>query len=214
MAEEESNVMSSIRVIVAEDNFYTRTGTVAFLESQPGIVMVGHAVDGRRALALFEAARPDVVVLDRRMPELDGLAVARALKDRTRIVMLTQYSGDEDIHQALSAGAHAYLSKESSGEELVAAIRAVHAGQSFLPSEIQRRLRERCEETVLTNRERQVLAAVADGASNREVGQQLQISDRTVAVYVSSILTKLGAASRTEAVSIGIRRGLLRGPEL
>jgi DNA-binding NarL/FixJ family response regulator len=202
--------MKEIRVLVVEDNFYTRAGTIAFLQGQPGIVVAGQAVDGRGALAVFETADPDVVVLDLRMPALDGLSVASALRGRARIVMLTQYVGDDDIQQALRAGVQGYLSKESTGEDLLAAIRAVAAGQRYLPPDIRDRLREHHGEIELTRREREVMASIAQGASNREVARLLNISERTVAIYVSSILAKLGAASRTEAVILAARRGLVR----
>jgi DNA-binding NarL/FixJ family response regulator len=205
--------VNAIRVLVVEDNFYTRVGMVAYLQAQAGIAVVGQAVDGRRALELFETVAPQVVVLDQPMPGFDGLAVARALGARARLVMLTQYVGDEDIHQALRAGVHGYLSEASSAEQLVAAIQSVAAGHTFLPDDIRRRLREHDGELALTRRERQVIAAIAEGGTNREVGRTLGISERTVAVYVSSILTKLGAATRTEAVAIATRRGLVRRDE-
>jgi DNA-binding NarL/FixJ family response regulator len=202
-----------IRVLVVEDNFYTRHGTVAFLREQPGIVVAGEAADGERALALFERMRPDVVVVDLRMPDMDGVELTRALRARApeaRIVVLTHYQGDEDISQALKAGASGYLTKESSGEELLAAIRALHAGQAYLPPEIKDRMKSRTGQQELTRRERQLLEHIADGASNREAAEALGITERTAGLYVSRILSKLGARSRTEAVSIGARRGLLR----
>jgi DNA-binding NarL/FixJ family response regulator len=204
---------SDIRVLVVEDNFYTRHGTVAFLRDQPGIVVAGEAADGERALALFEKTRPDVVIVDLRMPRMDGVELTRALRARApqaRIVVLTHYQGDEDISQALKAGAGGYLTKESSGEELLAAIRALHAGQAYLPPEIEDRMKSRRGHQELTPRERQVLEHIADGASNREAAEALGITERTAGLYVSRILSKLGARSRTEAASIGARRGLLR----
>jgi DNA-binding NarL/FixJ family response regulator len=202
-----------IRVLVAEDNFFTRLGTVALLREQPDMDVVGAVPDGRRALALFEELHPDVLVLDLRMPEVDGVSVAASLHGRdpaANVLVLTSYCGDEDIFQALTAGARGYLTKESSGEDLLMAIRTLHAGRRFVPPAIAALMSSRRNMPQLTPRERQVLEAVADGASNREVGETLRITERTAGLFVSSILNKLGARSRTEAVSIALRRGLLR----
>jgi two-component system NarL family response regulator len=199
-------------VLVVEDNFYTRFGTVAFLRTQAGIEVVGEAGDGHQALALFQEKQPDVTVVDLRMPRMDGVQLAAALCAQAadaRILVLTNYVGDEDIFQALKAGARGYLTKESSGEELLSAIRALHGGERFLPPSIVERISQRRGQQELTRRERQVLEQLADGASNREVAEQFGIGERTVGLYVSSILSKLGARSRTEAVAIASRRGLL-----
>jgi two-component system NarL family response regulator len=206
---------AEIRVLVVEDNFYTRHGTVTFLREQPGFVVAAEAATGERALALFETTRPDVVIVDLRMPGMDGVELTRALRERApeaRILVLTHYQGDEDIAQALKAGARGYLTKESSGEELLAAVRALHAGQAYLPPEIQERMSSRRGQPQLTRREREILEHIADGASNREAAEALGISERTAGLYVSRILSKLGARSRTEAASIAGRRGLLRSP--
>ncbi len=202
-----------IRVLVVEDNFYTRHGTVTFLSEQPGIAVVGEAADGERALAMFDPAAVDVVVIDLRMPGMTGSELASALVERApgvRILVLTHYQGDEDIARALAAGARGYLTKESSGEDLLAAIRTLHGGQRFLPPEIVEQMSLRQGHPELTRRERELLENIAQGASNREAAETLGISERTAGLYVSRILSKLGARSRTEAVSIAGRRGLLR----
>jgi DNA-binding NarL/FixJ family response regulator len=205
-------VSAPVRVLVAEDNFFTRLGTVAFLREQPEIEVVGAAPDGERALALFQELRPDVAVIDLRMPRLDGVGLAAAICARAagaRILVLTNHAGEEDILQALKAGARGYLTKQSSGEELLAAITALHAGKRFFPPEIAARMSQGQALQPLTRRERQVLERVAEGASNKEVALALGIAEGTTGLFVSSILGKLGARSRTEAVSIALRRGIL-----
>jgi two-component system, NarL family, response regulator len=205
-------VKETIRVLVVEDNFYARLGAVSFLRSQAGIEVVGEAPGGDRALALFSELRPHVVVVDFRMPDMDGAELTARLCTRSpeaRVLVLTQYQGDENISQALKAGASGYRTKDAPGDELVAAIRILHGGGRYLPPEILDRLSRRTGQPELTRRERQVLELVADGASNQEVADTLHISERTVAVFMSSILGKLGARSRTEAVSIATYRGLL-----
>jgi DNA-binding NarL/FixJ family response regulator len=207
-----SDGREQIRVLVVEDNFYTRVGTVAFLRGQAGIEVVGEAPDAERALALLDELRPHVLIVDLRMPGMCGVQLTAAVQRRApsvHILVLTHHQGDEDIFQALKAGARGYLTKESSGEQLVAAIRTINAGNQFLPPEIADQIRNRRGQQPLTQRERQVLEQIADGAGNREVAHALGISERTVGLYVSSILSKLGARSRTEAASIGARRGLL-----
>jgi DNA-binding NarL/FixJ family response regulator len=198
---------------VVEDNFYTRLGTVSFLRGQPGIEVVGEAANGEAALAVHAELQPDVTVVDLRMPGVDGVQLTTALcarREDERVLVLTHYEGDEDIFRALKAGARGYLTKEAAGEDLVAAIRAVHAGKRFLPPEIAERMANRMLQPALTHREMQVLARVARGASNREIAGELALSERTVGLYVSSILGKLGARSRTEAVAIAQQRGILR----
>jgi DNA-binding NarL/FixJ family response regulator len=217
MSSQTDQPSGDIRLLLVEDNFYTRLGTAAFLRGQPGIQVVGQAEDGDCALTLFAQLAPDVTVVDLRMPRMDGVQLIGALRARApeaRILVLTHYQGDENIFQALKAGASGYLTKETPGEELLAAVRAVAAGQRFFPPEIAQRIASAATRPQLTRREQQVLEQIADGASNRETAASLGISDRTVGLYVSSILSKLGARSRTEAVSIAVHRGILQsGPE-
>jgi two-component system NarL family response regulator len=201
-----------IRVMVVEDNFYTRLGTLAFLRAQPDIEVVGEATDGEQALALVDQLCPDVILLDLRMPRMNGMRVTATLRHRSvlaRVLVLTHHVGDDDIAEALRAGADGYLTKEAPGSELVAAVRAVHAGVRYLPPEIVARLSARDNQPQLTHREREVLQHIAEGASNRDIATALRLSERTVGVYVSRILSKLGAQSRTEAAAIGTRRGIV-----
>jgi DNA-binding NarL/FixJ family response regulator len=202
-----------IRVLLAEDNFYTRLGTLAFLNAQAGITVVGEASDGRRALALFDALAPDVTVMGLGLPLLDGLQVTAAIGSRNpdaAVVIVAAQPGDEDVARALKVGARGYLGRNGAGDDLLAAIRAVHGGARYLPADIRERLSVHAGLPALTPRERQVLEQVAEGASNRETAAALGISQRTVGLYVSSILDKLGAQSRTEAVSIATHRGIIR----
>jgi DNA-binding NarL/FixJ family response regulator len=202
-----------IRILLGEDNFYTRLGTLVFLSAQPGIVVVGEATDGRRALALFDSLAPDVTVLDINLRLLDGVQVTAAIGSRNpdaAVVLLSAHPGEDEVARALKAGARGYLGKQGSGEDLLSAIQSVHGGARYLPADIRERMASYAELPSLTPRERQVLEQVADGASNRETAAILGISQRTVGLYVSKILDKLGAQSRTEAVSIATHRGIIR----
>jgi DNA-binding NarL/FixJ family response regulator len=207
-------VTGPIRVLVAEDNFFVRLGRVTYLRDQPQVEVVGAAPDRERTLALFEETRPDILLLDLR---LDGVALTATLQSDVpgpAILVLSGDSDDQDIFQALRAGARGYLTSRSTGEQLLEAIQTVHAGGRYPPPQTRQAFANRDDIPPLTPRERQVLEAVADGASNREIGESLGIATRTVGLFVSSILAKLGARSRTEAVAIAQREGLLRPPGL
>jgi two-component system, NarL family, response regulator len=202
-----------IRVLLVEDNFYTRLGTATFLRGQPGIDVVGEASDGSAGLALFTELTPDVTLVDLRMPSMDGIALIAAVRTHSpdaRVLVLTHHRGDENVLQAVKAGARGYLTKEAPGDDLVAALRAVSMGDRYFPREIARVAANGMTRPHLTRRERQVLDLVADGASNRETGNALGIAERTVSLYVSSILSKLGARSRTEAVSLAVHQGIIQ----
>jgi DNA-binding NarL/FixJ family response regulator len=203
-----------IRVAIADDNLYTRLGVVTYLRAQPDIEIVGEADDGPAAVALFAAQHPDVFVVDLRMPGLDGVQVTTAVcrDPQARVLLLTHYDGDAHVTQALRAGARGYLTKEARGEELLAAIRAVARGERYLPPPILERMVSAMNQPALTARERTVLEHVARGLSNREIARAMGVAERTVGVYVSVILSKLGARSRTEAVVIATERGLLVRP--
>ena len=186
-----------IRVLVVDDNFYIRLGTVTVLRGHPEIDVVADADDAERARALFQQVHPDVVVIGTRLPS-ESVQLATTLCARSpdaRILMFTHHCGDEHIFRALEAGARGYLSKGSTGDDLLAAIRTVYAGRRFLPEALASRLAQRCGLQRLTPRECQVLEQIAEGASNRETAHKLGISERTVGLYVSNILSKLGAAA-------------------
>jgi two-component system NarL family response regulator len=174
---------------------------------------VARASDGREAVARARAHAPDVILMDLRMPVMNGVEATREiLRDApaSRIIVLTTYDGDEDIHRALKAGAKAYLLKDVFREELLAAVRAVHAGKRHIPARVAGRLAERIASEELTEREVEVLRLVASGRSNREIGEALSIAEGTVKAHVNNILNKMGANDRTHAAMLALQRGLFR----
>jgi len=204
--------MTPIRVLIAEDNELVRRGIVSLLRAAPNIELVGEAPDGAVAFKLFQQLKPDVLITDMKMPGVDGIALATAvLKEnrKARILVLTQYEGDETIRKALRAGVLGYVTKETAGKTILAAIAHVAQGQHYVPVDVGARLAERTAMPELTLRERQVLELIALGLANKDIGVRLELSDRTVGVYVSSLLGKLEVKSRTEAVSAALRRGII-----
>ena len=203
----------AIRVLVADDHPILREGLSALINRQADMTVIAQAADGREAVDLFRGLGPDVAVLDLRMPALDGIeaiAAIRLFDPHARLIVLTSFASDEDIYQALRAGARGYLPKDAPGEVLIEALRAVHEGRTVIPPAIASKLAERVGTVELTAREREVLALIAKGLGNREIGATLDVTEGTVKVHVNNILTKLGVGSRTEAVHIGVRRGLVR----
>ncbi|MBV8616320.1 MAG: response regulator transcription factor [Acetobacteraceae bacterium] len=202
-----------IRVGIVDDHPVVRDGLAAILGLQPDIKVVGEAETGREACALFDRQRPDVLLLDLKMPGMDGLEVVQTLcaaHPEARIVILTTYGGDEDIFRSLKAGAKGYLLKDAPRQQILEAIRTVHAGGRYLPAAIVSKVAEHALRPELTGREREVLQGMARGASNKEIGVALSISEGTVKTHVKAILAKLDAVSRTEAVTIATRRGIIR----
>ncbi len=203
-----------IRILVADDHAVVRMGLAAMIQSEPDLEVAGEAQDGRQALEMYRALRPDILLTDLRMPELDAVSLTLAIRAEfpgARVIVLSTYEGEEEIYRALEAGAQAYLLKRDSlGEEILKAIRAVHAGQRYLPAVVASALAERMHRSNLTSREIEVLEAMAGGLRNRQIADQLRISEATVKVHVTNILAKLGVADRTEAVTVGLRRGIIR----
>ncbi len=204
-----------IRILIAEDQRIVREGLIALLEDEPEVEIVGEAADGAQALALYERLRPDVVLMDLQMPQLDGAEATRRIRGaypEARILVLTTYATDEFIFTALRAGARGYLLKDASADELLAAIRAVQQGRTWLAPAVAERLVSGVSEGTpesLTPRELEVLRLMGEGRSNNEIAALLTIAPRTAKVHVQNILQKLGATNRTEAVSIAVRRKLI-----
>jgi NarL family two-component system response regulator LiaR len=209
----------TIRVLIADDHAIVRKGIAAVLEIVPGIVVVGEAENGRDAVHRVEQLRPDVILMDLVMPEMDGIEAIRRIKDRqpeARILVLTTFAGEDKIFPAIKAGALGYHLKDSRPEELVQAIRQVHRGESSLHPVIARKVLEELSRPSdrpptpdpLTPREVQVLQLVAQGLENPEIAERLVISEATVRTHVSNITSKLHVASRTQAALYALREGI------
>jgi DNA-binding NarL/FixJ family response regulator len=205
----------TIRLMVAEDHHIVRQGLVALLRTVKDFQVVAEASNGEEAIECFERLQPDVTLMDLRMPKLGGVEAVAAIRRKypaARIVVLTTFDGDEDIHRALQAGAKGYLLKGMFGDELIDAIRAVHAGRSRLPAVVAERLAERMGGPGLTSRELDVLRLVVAGRSNKEIGAELAISEATVKTHVNSVLSKLGVSDRTQAATTALQRGIVHLP--
>jgi two-component system, NarL family, response regulator len=203
-----------ISVLIADDHPVVREGLAAIFKSQKDIKVVAEATNGEEALELCDQHAPDVLLLDLRMPKKDGLQVINDLTVRRltkpRIIVMTTYESEEDIRRALKAGAKGYLVKGTAPQQIRESVRRVAAGETLLPVSIASKLAESMAHPELSERERQVLQYMASGRSNKEIGQVLYISENTVKAHVKSILTKLDAMGRTEAIAIATKRGLIR----
>jgi DNA-binding NarL/FixJ family response regulator len=205
-----------IRIAVADDHPVVREGLVAMIRRQADMIVVGEAVDGREALELCLAQQPDVVLMDLRMPVMDGVAATEAIQrgcPRTRVLVLTTYDGEEEVYQALRAGAKGYLLKDTRREDLLEAIRSVHASRRWIPVPVAARLAERVGAPDLTAREKDVLTLIVRGRSNKEIGNALAITEGTVKGHVNNILGKLGVSGRTEAAIAAVQRGIVHPGE-
>jgi two-component system NarL family response regulator len=204
---------AKIRVVVADDHPVVREGIMANVNPQPDMAVIAEARDGNEAVAAIKSESPDIVLLDLRMPGMDGLDVVaqvETLKLQSKVIIMTTFQSDEDVHRAIKAGARGYLLKDSSREEILDAIRRVNLGETYLPARIVQKMAEGLRKPVLSPRELQVLQCVATGASNKEIGVQLFIAEGTVKTHVKAVLEKLGVPGRTAAIREGVRRGLVR----
>jgi two-component system NarL family response regulator len=202
-----------IGVLIADDHSVLRQGVVSLIGFEADMTVVAEASDGREAVELWKRHRPDVMLLDLRMPELDGVGVIKQIRaedENTRIVVLTTFDGDEDIYRAIQAGAKGYLLKDVPREALIDCIRRVHAGETCVPVQLANRLAKRLSDKSVSEREIDVLRLMARGKRNKEIGSALFISAGTVKSHVKSIFAKLNVNSRAEAVASAAHRGLIQ----
>ncbi len=208
-----SDAPAKIRVILADDHPVVRDGLATIVNQQTDMAVVAEAADGEEAVRLYAEHRPDVMVLDLRMPRQDGAAVVEQVLERdpkARLLIMTTYDGDEDIFRSLSRGAKGYLLKDAPRQEILLAIRAVSEGRPYTSSAVAAKALRRLSKPTLTPRELDVLQQLAEGRSNKDIARRLSISEGTAKAHVKSILTKLDAMSRTEAVAVAHKRGLVR----
>ena len=201
-----------IRVLIADDHPVVREGLGVLVKSRSDMEVVGEAANGRQAVQQFFLHRPDILLVDLRMPEMDGIEAMRAILKKVpeaKIIVLSTYDGDEDIYRALQVGAKAYLLKDSPREQLLDCIRSVYNGQPLIPSAVGARLAASLGTPKLTAREREIVDLMVAGRTNKEIGASLKITEGTVKVHVGHILKKLGAGGRTEAIRIALERGIV-----
>jgi DNA-binding NarL/FixJ family response regulator len=202
-----------IRVFSVDDHALLREGIAAVITNEPDMIVVAQASTGREAVQQYRQHQPDITLMDLRLPDMSGIDALIAIRTEApdaRVIMLTTFEGDVEMQRALQAGARGYLLKSMPPKDLVAAIRQVHAGRKSIPSEVASQLAEHLGEETLTGREIDVLSRVAGGNRNRDIADQLAISEETVKVHMKHIMEKLGASDRTQAVAIAIRRGIIQ----
>jgi DNA-binding NarL/FixJ family response regulator len=202
-----------IQILCVDDHPLVREGLAAVINSQPDMVLLAQASNGQEALQEFRAKQPDVTLMDLRLPGQSGIDAVIAIRGEfpdARIIMLTTFEGDVEIHRALEAGARGYLLKSMPPKDLLEVIRQVHAGKKRIPPQIAAQLAEHLSDEALTGREIEVLSQIAGGNRNRDIAEKLFITEETVKVHIKHIMEKLGASDRTQAVAIGIRRGIIQ----
>jgi two-component system NarL family response regulator len=206
------NAAAKLRLLLADDHPVVRDGLAAMINQQPDMQVVAEAENGEEAVALYERHQPDVIVLDLRMPKKDGVAVVEevmAKHPHARVLIMTTHDGDEDIFRCLSQGAMGYLLKDAGRQEILSAIRTIGEGRQYTSSSVAIKALQRMGRPTLTQREADVLQLLAEGRSNKDIARRLTITEGTAKTHVKAILTKLDAISRTEAVAIAHKRGLI-----
>jgi DNA-binding NarL/FixJ family response regulator len=201
-----------IRIMLVEDHILIRMGLVTASQLEPDIELVAEVEEGEEAVEAYRTHRPDLVIMDLRLPGMDGIQTINALRKEfgpVVVLVLSTYAADDDVYRAIQAGASGYLLKDMPLKVLVEAIRTVHGGQNYFPPGISDRLAERLRQSVPTDRELLVLQKIAKGMSNKEIGNELGITEGTVKAHVTNILSKLHAADRTQAVTTAIKRGII-----
>lgn len=202
-----------IKILVVDDHYIVRVGLVALINTEPLLKVIAEADDGEQAVALFEKFRPDLVLMDSRMPGKSGqeaIQEIRRISPGARVLMLSAFDGDADIHMALEAGAEGYVLKSATGQDLIPAIHAVAAGKRWIPSNVATRLKSRNSYEELTAREMAVLKELARGLANKEIADKLGITEYTTKDHLKNILAKLRAADRTQAVTTALQRGIIQ----
>src|SRR5713226_204421 len=204
---------ASIRVLSVDDHPLLRQGIAAIINSQPDMLLVAEASSGSEGIQKFREHQPDVTLMDLRLPDMSGIDTMIAIRTEfsdARIIMLTTFEGDVEVQRALEAGARGYMLKSMPPKDLVEVIRQVHAGKKRVPAELAAQLADHLCDEALTEREVDVLRHVAGGNRNRDIAEQLFISEETVKVHVKHVMEKLGASDRTQAVAIAVRRGIFQ----
>jgi DNA-binding NarL/FixJ family response regulator len=202
-----------IRVFSVDDHPLLREGIAAIINNQPDMIMVAQAANSHDAVEQYRKHKPDVTLMDLRLPDRSGIETMIAIRMEfpdARMIMLTTFEGDVEIKNALEAGARGYMLKSMPPKELMEVIRQVHAGKKRIPAQLAAQLAEHMSDEALTEREIQVLGQIAGGNRNRDIAEQLFITEETVKVHIKHIMEKLGASDRTQAVAIGIRRGIIQ----
>jgi DNA-binding NarL/FixJ family response regulator len=207
-----TGALEPIGVLCVDDHRIVRDGIRLIVNSEPDMHVVGLAASGEEALVLHTRHAPDVVLMDLQLPGIDGVETIRAMRRHdaeTRVIVLTMYTGDEDIHRALAAGAATYLLKDTLADDLPGIIREVYRGQRPITPDVRAKLAERAAQPTLTTREIEVMQCVAVGHRNKEIAAALSISEETVRVHVKNILSKLHVSDRTAAMRVALRRGII-----